>query len=260
MIQIVIPMAGEGSRFKNAGYDTPKPFLDILGVPMIKRVINNVKPDEQHRIILIYRREHLPFMEKYFSENDNIRGIILDEKTEGAACTVLAAEHLLDRNEPLVIANSDQLVTWNSREKLVRVPYGLQTNLFYKETNGIQDLINHSRMSTTSASIATFKASETKWSYVDSYMDHWCVPLVTRVAEKEVISKDATCGIYYYATARLFIEAAKRMIAANKRTKGEFYVCPVFNEILENLPTMRVTHYPVQAMYGLGTPEDYKAF
>jgi dTDP-glucose pyrophosphorylase len=255
-------MAGEGSRFKQAGYDTPKPFLPVVGKAMIKQVMENVKPLEPHRYILIYRRDHKDYVEQIFSEHDNISGFVLNYKTEGAACTVLEAEGLLNnyRHEPLIIANSDQLVTWNDGEKAVKAHWGYTSNLHFKESNQIQDMINRARLDLCEGMIATFRASHPKWSYVKTRTEFCGIDLVTEVAEKEVISNHATCGIYYYSASHFFIDAAKEMIKNNERSNGEFYVCPVYNKIMKMNKTARIGHYPVLSMYGLGTPEDYERF
>jgi len=260
MINIVIPMAGEGSRFREKGYNTPKPFIPVLGVPMIKSVIQNITPIEDSQVFLIARSDHSEMVERIAASMDNVYIIYLNEVTQGAACTVLAAERYINNNDPLIIANSDQLVVWNHKSRSVKIHHGYTTNLWHKENNVVQDFINRARIDLASGSIATFKSTQEKWSYVRSEYDCWGVPLVKEVAEKKVISDNATCGIYYYASGRLFCEAAKKMITADERTKGEFYVCPVYNRIINDNPTLRITHYPVAKMYGLGTPEDYELF
>jgi dTDP-glucose pyrophosphorylase len=260
VINIVIPMAGEGSRFKQKGYITPKPFLDIDGLPMIARVMQNVAPREQHRFILIHREEHKEFLlENGIGVHDNVILVPLKEKTEGAACTVLTARKYLTPTDPLVIANSDQLVHWNDKSKEVRVHHSYLRDLVFVESNNIQDMINHARLNLLEATMATFEADHPKWSYARTEYDHFGVQLVKEVAEKKIISRHATCGIYYYGAARYFIESANKMIAANDRVNNEFYVCPAFNHFLAN-NVVRVGIYPVKKMIGLGTPEDYEAY
>lgn len=259
MINIVIPMAGEGSRFKEAGYTIPKPFLRLFDKPMIEAVIENVRPLEESNVYLIARRDHKDRIEPLVEKLKNVFIVYLDEVTQGAACTVLKAKRYIDNNDPLIIANSDQLIYWNKADKLVKVHHGLTTNLWFKEQNNIQDLINRARLNLATGSIATFEASEEKWSYARTEYDCFGVPLVKEVAEKQVISKHATCGIYYYAAGRYFCEAAEDMIAKDERTRGEFYVCPVFNKMM-NKAIHRITIYPVDQMVGLGTPEDYENF
>jgi dTDP-glucose pyrophosphorylase len=260
VINIVIPMAGEGSRFKEAGYTIPKPFLPVFGQPMIQSVIENVRPLEESNVYLIARRDHASLLEPLVEKLNGVYIIYIDEVTQGAACTVLKAERYINNNNPLIIANSDQLVKWNNASREVKIHYGYTSNLVFKEQNSSQDLINLTRVNLTIGSIATFKADHPKWSYVRSEMDCFGVPIVKEVAEKKVISNDATCGIYYYAAGRLFCEAAHKMIVDDERVNGEFYVCPVYNKMIKLNPTGRISHYPVERMIGLGTPSDYEFF
>lgn len=260
MLNIVIPMSGEGSRFKKAGYKTPKPFLRVFDKPMIETVIENVTPLEEYRVILIARGEHAGYVEPIASKLGNVNILYLNEVTQGAACTILKAEKYINNTDPLLIANSDQLVFWNKAKREVKVHHGLTTNLWFKEQNSVQDFINRARLNITTGSIATFESNEEKWSYALTEQDCWGVPIVKEVAEKKVISKNATCGIYYFSAGRIFCDAAKKMIINDERTRGEFYVCPVYNRILKDNPTHRISIYPVEVMTGLGTPEDYESF
>jgi len=260
VINIVIPMAGEGSRFKEAGYTIPKPFLPILGKPMIRSVIENIRPIEDSKVYLIARRDHASYVEPIAESMENVFIIYLEEVTQGAACTVLKADRYVNNNDPLIIANSDQLIWWNAGTHKVKVHHGLTTNLWFSEQNNSQDMINRARLNLAMGSIATFESSHEKWSYARTEFDCWGVPLVKEVAEKKVISKHATCGVYYFATGRYFCEAAKKMIVNDERSRGEFYVCPVYNRIIKDHPTNRISIYPVGKMFGLGTPDDYELF
>jgi NDP-sugar pyrophosphorylase family protein len=252
MLNIVIPMAGRGSRFVKAGYEIPKPFIDMEGVPMIQRVVENLVPLEPHRFIFLARREHEELIKTHMSFARDI--IYVDEVTEGAACTVLLARELINNSDSLVIANSDQLVRWNSTDAVRDACLWGDQFLYWKESNNIQDMLNDARGRALSASIATFHAPHPKWSYVKTKEDG----LVFEVAEKKVISNNATVGIYYYRHGRHFVKYAEQMIEKNIRVNNEFYVCPVFNEMIESCLTIGT--YPVEAMVGLGTPEDLELY
>lgn len=244
MLQIVIPMAGNGQRFRDAGYVLPKPFLDLNGVPMIVRVKDNLTPIEPHRFIFLARLEQQELVEKYLSFGSVV---YVDKLTEGAASTVLLASHLIDNEEPLVIANSDQLVKWNNSAMACYAG-----GCYWRETNTFQDFVNASKV--YDGAIATFKASHPKWSYarIDPNSEE-----IIEVAEKKVISDNATVGVYYYRAGSLFCDSARKMMKKNIRTNGEFYVCPAFNEMIEGYCT--VVPYEVSKMYPLGTPEDFEA-
>ena len=109
MLNIVIPMAGRGSRFVNAGYELPKPLIEIHGHAMIECVAKNITPKMEHRFIFLCLAEHLEkynleYKLKNFVKNCEI--VSVDKVTEGAACTVLLAEKFIDNDDALMIANS----------------------------------------------------------------------------------------------------------------------------------------------------------
>lgn len=233
MINIVIPMAGKGSRFAEAGYVMPKPLIDVNGRHMIELVVENVRPEREHRFIFICQREHI---EKYDLRNTLQRIapgceiIPIDYITEGAACTVLLAKEYINNEDELMIANSDQFVDADINE--------------YLATMGDKDGL-----------IMTMPANHPKWSYIKYDQDG----NVTLVREKEVISDQATVGIYNYKHGCDFVKYANQMINKNIRVNGEFYVAPVYNEMIE--AGMKLGYKDVgKSMYGLGTPEDLDEF
>lgn len=233
MINIVIPMAGRGSRFAKAGYELPKPLIDVNGRPMIEVVTRNIAPKRQHRFIYICQQEHL---EKYgLSErlkkiSPNCEIIAIDHITDGAACTVLLAERYIDNDDPMMIANSDQFVDTDINDYLSAI----------KDNDGL---------------IMTMPADDPKWSFIQYDKDGY----VTMVREKEVISNEATVGIYNYAKGSYFIKYAKQMIEKNIRVNNEFYVAPVYNEMIED--GKKIVFKDVGSkMHGLGTPEDLEKF
>lgn len=225
---VLIPMAGLGSRFQKAGYSMPKPLIDVSGVPMIEKVVNNLNIDAN--FIFVVQREH----EKYkVSETLNriapgCKIVYVDSITEGAACTTLLAKEHIDNNDPLLLANSDQFIDWDSGR-------------FYYQMADQQEL---------DGSIITFNASHPKWSYAKLGADGY----VNEVAEKNPISDMATVGIYYWNKGSDYVKYAEQMIAKNIRTNGEFYVAPVFNEAIGAGKLFKT--YSIEKMWGLGTPED----
>lgn len=239
MLNIVIPMAGRGSRFADAGFEDPKPFISVGGVPMIELVINNLRPSCTHRFIFVCQQEHL---QRYsFSErlNQLAPGCLilgLNGITDGALCSVLAAEDSIDNDQPLVIANSDQWVDIYIDDYVA--------NLINNHQDGL---------------IMTMKANDPKWSYAHVDNNGW----VTRVVEKEVISDEATVGIYGFKKGRDFCHFARQMIEDNNRSKDEFYVAPVYNYMIK-AGMVRIAVYNVgsdgDGMHGLGTPQDLESF
>lgn len=253
MLNIVIPLAGRGSRFVDAGYEKPKPFIDVYGKPMIQRVIENLTPYEPYRFIFLARREHEEYIKKHMSFATNV--IYVDEVTDGAACTVLLAKELINSQDPLLIANSDQLVTWNDMDRVRECQHGKQMGTIrWQESDNVQDMINDAVLRGMQGAIATFYATHPKWSYAKLCENN---DFVREVAEKKVISNHATAGVYWFKHGSYFVESAEQMIRKDIRTNGEFYVCPVFNEMIR---TKGVGVYPIYSMSGLGTPEDLAEF
>ena len=232
MLNIVIPMAGRGSRFANAGYELPKPLIDVNGRPMIEVVTRNIAPKCEHRFIYICQQEHLEkyaLAERLEKISPNCAIVTVDHITEGAACTVLLAEKYIDNDDPMMIANSDQFVDTDINEYL-------------------------SAMGDSDGLIMTMPADDPKWSFI-KYDDGY----VTMVREKEVISNEATVGIYNYAKGSDFVKYAKQMIKKNIRVNNEFYVAPVYNEMIED--GKKIVFKDVgEKMHGLGTPEDLERF
>lgn len=238
MINIVIPMAGAGSRFAKAGFTDPKPLIPVKGIPMIKVVINNLRPSRPHRFIFICQKSHVKqynLQTKLAEWAPGCSIVEIDGLTEGAACTVLAAKDLINSDAPLMIANSDQYVDCDIDQYFA--------SMDAKNLDGL---------------IMTMKADDPKWSFVGFDTEGQ----VTRVVEKEVISDEATVGIYNFAHGRKFIEAAEKMIRNNLRVNGEFYVAPAYNSMIEDGAKIGVYNIGSEAngMYGLGIPSDLQIF
>lgn len=236
MINIVIPMAGRGSRFAEAGYKKPKPLIDVHGKPMIEYVTQNIKPEEVHRFIYLCLKEHLDrYGLKEYLEAMEPGCIVVPvgQVTEGAACTVLLAEKYINNNDHLMIANSDQYVDTD-------------INGYIKKLEGSDGLI------------MTMTANDPKWSYINYDKDGY----VTMVREKEVISSEATVGIYNFAKGSDYVKYAHLMIEKGIRVNNEFYVAPVYNEMIED--AKRIVYHNIgqegDGMYGLGIPEDLNKF
>lgn len=227
-LNVLIPMAGAGSRFEQAGYTFPKPLIDVKGRPMIQVVTDNLNIKANY--IYVVQKEH---RKKY--NLDTLLDLItpgckiveVDGVTEGAACTALLAKKHIDNNNPLFFANSDQFVEWDSNE------------FMYKMNETEAD-----------GGIVTFKATHPKWSFAKVDENG----LVTEVAEKNPISDLATVGFYYWKNGSDFVKYAEEMIEKDIRVNNEFYVCPVFNQAIQDGKQIRT--FDIKGMWGLGTPED----
>lgn len=231
-VTVLIPMAGAGSRFKKEGYKLPKPLIEVNGKPMIQWVVENLNIDGNY--VFVVQKEHY--------ENFNLKTILpliapgcqiiqTDGLTEGAACTTLLAKEFIDNNDHLLIANSDQFVEWDSNDFM----YTMLSN----EVDG---------------GILTFRDSNPKWSFAK--LDK--LGYVTEVAEKKPISDIATVGIYYFNRGSEYVKYAQQMIDKNIRVNNEFYVCPIYNEYIEDAKKIKI--HDCKKMWGLGVPEDLNYF
>ena len=231
-LNVLIPMAGAGSRFQQAGYTFPKPLIEVNGKPMIQVVVENLNIEAN--FIYVVQKLH---REKYNLDTllnlltPNCSIVEVDGITEGAACTALLAKELVNNDSPLFFANSDQFVEWDSNEFMYKM----------QETDA-------------DGGIVTFNATHPKWSFA-KIDDNG---LVTEVAEKNPISDIATVGYYFWKHGSDFVKYAESMIEKNIRVNNEFYVCPVFNEAIKDGKKIRT--FNTNGMWGLGTPEDLKTY
>ncbi len=236
MLNIVVPMAGRGSRFAVAGYADPKPLIPVHSQRMIQLVIRNLTPSVAHRFIFVCQREHIQAynLETHLSLwAPNCEVVAIDGVTEGAACTVLAARDFISNDSQLMIANSDQYVDCDIDEYLAQM----------KDLDGL---------------IMTMTANDPKWSYVQ-FAENGDI---SNVVEKKVVSHEATVGIYNFRRGSDFVQAADEMIAAGDRSNGEYYVAPAYNYLIKRNRKFGVFNVGSEGngMYGLGIPADLTYF
>lgn len=237
MMNIVIPMAGLGSRFAQAGYQKPKPFIDVAGKPMIVRVLENIACPRA-RFILLARKEHMEAqaaLVRQIEQDFNATFIPVDQLTEGTVCTVLFARKLINNEQPLLIANSDQIIDCS-----------------------IEKFIGDSEDRGLDGSILTFIDAEKnpKWSFarIDSK------GIVQEVQEKKAISEYATVGIYYYHKGSDFVNAAVDMVVRGDRVNNEFYTCPTYNYAIREGLKIGIFNIDSSKIHGIGTPDDLNAY
>ena len=231
-MNVLVPMAGAGSRFAQVGYSFPKPLIEVNGKPMIQVVLENLNIEANFTFVV--RKEHyekysLQYLLTLIAPGCNI--VQVDELTEGSACTTMLAKEFINNDDPLLLANSDQFMEWNSNE-----------SLYAFNADGID------------GGILTFKATHPKWSYAKVGADGF----VSEVAEKKPISDDATVGVYYWKKGSDYVKYTEQMIEKDIRTNGEFYICPVFNEAIADGKKIRIKN--IERMWGIGTPEDLNYF
>ena len=232
MINILIPMAGLGSRFQKVGYKEPKPLIPINGKPMIERVIDSLNLDGQW--IFVVQQEHIDkyHIDKRLKEiRPNSIVVPLFGINEGAACSLLAASDFYNDGKPLVICNCDNIIHADHKGFLKDV-------VRYGYDGGIETFTVH---------------NDPKWSFVKVSNG-----LVTEVAEKIEISCHATAGLYIWRKGENFIKYANRMIEKNIRVNNEFYTAPVYNQAIED--HKKIIIQDVYEMWGVGTPEDLEIY
>lgn len=228
-------MAGMGKRFADVGYKDPKPFISVKGKIMIERVLDNLKC-ENARYILIARKEHIQNRDAdilRLSQKFNIVVETVDRLTDGAACTVLRAHRHINNDDPLLIANSDQIIDISIK-------------------SFIEDCANRG----LDGSIMTFPSDHPKWSYakINEF------GLVEEVREKIVISNHATVGVYFYSKGKDFVNGALDMISCSDKVNHEYYVCPVYNYLIQERKKIGIYSIAEDQMHGTGTPEDLKLY
>lgn len=229
-----MPIAGRGSRFANAGITIPKPLIPVLNKPMVARAVESVSFVPHPDFIFIAQKAH---EEKFGIGNrlrelfgNGVRVIFADEVTEGAACTVLLAENLINNEEDILIMDTDHYFKCD-----------LERAIKEKEDD-------------VKGIIPVFESDDPKWSFTKVNDEG----NVLEVAEKRPISKYANVGSYYFSKGSDFVWAAKQMIGKNIRVNDEFYVAPVYNEMIKRGDKIKILI--AEEMWEMGTPGDVEYF
>jgi dTDP-glucose pyrophosphorylase len=237
-IQLVLPMAGSGNRFKESGYKITKPLLPVHGIPMFKVVLANLISEHVKKIVIISQIELnlQPQIEEIQQDSEiEFKFIEIDYVTEGPASTVKLAEQFIDLDQPVVTANTDQYLN-------------TKIDKFYEE------LIHNS----ASGTILTMEDNDPKWSFVklDSKGN------VIDVQEKQVISKFATVGIYGFKQGKLLFDSIQKMVNEENKVNGEYYIAPIYNYLIKESHQIKTlfTGTVNEIMFGMGIPEDYEKF
>jgi NDP-sugar pyrophosphorylase family protein len=234
-VNVVMPMAGRGSRFSQIGVTTPKPLIDVRGKPMYAWATDGLPLAHARRLIFICLAEHLADraleadIRARYGQYDPLV-IPLAQVTEGQACTVLAARDWIAGSEPLLIFNADTYCRTTLAGALQSLP---------QSVDGVLDV---------------FRAAGDRWSFarVDDELR------VLETAEKRRISAWATTGLYYFRRGADFVRHAEAMIADGERANREFYVAPLYNRMIAEGADIRAN--PVDDVWVLGTPEDLARF
>jgi dTDP-glucose pyrophosphorylase len=238
-MNIVIPIAGKGSRFldeahRNPEYGKPKPLINLRGQIMMKWALSSYPLNEDDKLIFIVRQDHIDEfhideeLKKVFGES--IKVLVQTTPLRGMADTVLITKEFIDNEEPLLITDADHYIEGES---------------IFKEIEKSKDI---------DGVIPIFYANHPKWSYSKTDEEG----RVIEVAEKMQISRNAHVGSYYFSKGRDYVWAAEEMIDEGDRTNGEFYVAPVYNYLVRRGKNIRLVR--PKFMHGLGIPKDVERF
>ncbi len=236
-LHIIMPMAGEGSRFRNAGWTTPKPLIELAGKPLFVRAIESVRVDSAPmKYSLIVRQEHID----EYGIDKGIREILPDamiysveKTTRGAVETCLMAEAGIADDDAVVVMDCDLEFRSEAYRRI------------------IEDALNNE--GATGGALVSFDSDEPKYSYAELDENG----NVVRTAEKEVISNHALCGAYFFASGRAFKEVAHRLLDAPME-KPEFYVSLLYNYLLAEGDIVKLATMEDYRSYG--TPEELKRY
>lgn len=231
MINVLIPMAGAGSRFSQQGFTLPKPLIDVNGAPMIVRVISSLGIKDAKFLFVIAKNEFSDQTKDSISSIvQNPKFIEIDYVTRGPANSALLFKDLINTDSELLITNCDQIMEWDSDKFLMHA----------RQYDGC---------------IVTYTETTDKNSYAEVDNNG----LVVRVKEKEVISNISLNGIHYWKHGTFFVESAERMIAANDTApNGEFYIGPSYN-YMTGL-RIGIYHIPNTQHHAVGVPADLEKF
>ena len=229
---VVMPIGGQAKRFTAKGYTFPKPLIPIRNKPMLQWAVESLNMPWAHHIFVCHQDDVRTYpMRQICAQLTPQQTLVVEETRQGAATAVLRGlQDVFPPTENVLIANCDQWLQWDANE-------------FYRRTPGVDGLI------------PVFPSAHPKWSYAQVNE----AGQVVAVAEKQPISPWATCGLYYWKTVRAFREAAQQMMAdPTKQVNGEWYVAPVYNELIARGGNVRL--YTEVDMWSMGTPEDLEEF
>jgi dTDP-glucose pyrophosphorylase len=229
---ILIPMAGLGSRFLMKGFSIPKPLIDINGTPMIIKAIRSLGIENATYLFVISKNAYTEHIKKEISDSVNSQFIEIDYLTEGPACSALLFESQIDNDQELIVANCDQIMEWNAESFLLNV----------RQYDG---------------AVVTYHETTDKNSYarIDDR------GYVVSIKEKQVISNISLNGVHYWKKGRYFVESVKKMIEMDDRApNGEFYVGPTYNYMIQEGKKVGIYHIPNQMHHAVGVPEDLQKY
>ena len=232
-VNILIPMAGLGSRFSERGFKKTKPLIDVDGVPMIDKVISSLDISGNY-IFVVRNNQDTQTIKGYIYKNyANAKVIDVNYLTEGPASSCYLAKSLINNNAELIITNCDQYLEWNSNK-----------------------FLSDARDNNYDCSVLTYKSSDQK----NSFLETDDKGKVIKIIEKEVISDNALVGVHYFKEGKLFIESYEDIFKKNVKVKDEYYMSTVCNNMINKYNVGYMSLGDGEKYWSLGTPSDYFEF
>lgn len=239
-LHIIMPMAGEGSRFIKEGWKTPKPLIELKGETLFQRAIDSVRIDGVvMKYSFIVRQEHIDkyridVMIKDLLPQANVFSVL--KTTRGAVETCLVAESAIDDNDAIVVMDCDLEFRSKRYSQLIQLAISLPEEKAF------------------GGALVSFESSDPRYSYaeVDDKMK------VIRTAEKEPISNHALCGAYFFASGKIFKRIAHQLLDDGTHGKAEFYVSLLYNYLLDEGKDVYLAE--MEEYYSYGTPEELKRY
>jgi NDP-sugar pyrophosphorylase family protein len=228
MINVVIPLAGEGSRFKEV-YKLPKPLIPVNGVPMITRAIESLGIMGHYHFVVKDNEYLTDTVKAIASVCNDFNLTTVKETTKGAACSALLFKEFIDNDDELIIANCDQIMNWYSYSAL-------------------------SYMRGYDGAVVVFDSNDIKHSYVRLEKGY-----AKQFAEKNVISNTALTGIHYWKHGKYFVDSATKLVESKNTTNNEFYISSTYNYLVDDL---KIGTYKVSnaEFHPIGTPYDLEKY
>ncbi len=239
-LHIVMPMAGEGSRFKKEGWTTPKPLISLHGQPLFKHAISSVSANDiKLKYSFIVRQEHID----EYKIDEQIRSYLPDanifsvlKTTRGAVETCLMAECAIEDGDAVIVMDCDLEFRSQSFMQIIR------------------DMLNQDETEAHGGALVSFDSCDSRYSYAELNDDG----VVIRTAEKEVISNNALCGAYFFSSGKKFKHIAHRLLDEPKFKKPEYYVSLLFNYLLSDGEIVRLAK--MEEYHSYGTPEELQKY
>lgn len=232
--QIVILMAGNGSRFKEKGYTTDKPFIKVDNKTFLELTLESFH--KNNSFILVMKKEFLSLYKdeiKEVSKKYKIKIFTTDKMTAGAASTALFIWKQINNKKPVIFADVDN---------------------FYLE-KAAQKFLDFSIVQKFDAAVSTFNSSSAKFSYI-KYKNN----LVLETKEKEVVSDQAISGLYFFKSGKKFIDYCISLHIYDQKTKNEFYLSNIYNLMIEKKEKIGWMNIETKNYISLGTPEQLEEY